>query len=428
MPRIGATIFGVASDAGAAAPRQDRLRHLALSLGWFGLNFHWLPIGFVLIQAQVRGLVPAGRQPVAIGLVVGLGGIFAVTVPPLVGLLSDRLRTPWGRRRPVIVAGLAGNLVGLAIMALAGTYPELVAGYLVIQLCNNAAGAAYAGVIPDLVPGAEYGRASGLLGAMFNLGGVLGIAATLVLSSVGRLTTTYAVIGVVLVLAFLPLLLLAGDRPSPPRARRPSLAAAVRAFLTPLAGGNFAWVVYTRLLVTAAVTVVGYFLSPFFANDLRVPNPDQFTSLWLLLVFVAGVPVAVAGGPWSDRLGRKLFVYASGAVQALVAIYFIAFYPRAVPVLLVLGVIYGLGYGLYYAVDWALAVDTLPDRAESAAKDMGLFHVAYTLPQVVVPLIGGVLIEALSGALPGSGYRAVFALSIVFFVVGTVLVSRVRLS
>lgn len=412
----------------AASRRPASFRHLALSLGWFGLNFHWLPIGFVLIQAQIRGLVPAGQQPVAIGLAAGLGGIFAVTVPPLVGLLSDRLRTPWGRRRPVIVAGLAGNLVGLAIMAVAGTYPQLVAGYLVIQLTNNAAGAAYAGVIPDLVPGVEYGRASGMLGAMFNLGGVLGIAATLVLSAVGRLTATYAVIGVVLVLTFLPVLVLAADRPPATRPRRAPVGVQVRDFLAPLAGGNFAWVVFTRLLVTAALTVVAYFLSPFFANELRVPNPDQFTSLWLLLVFVAGVPVAVAGGRWSDRLGRKRFVYASGAVQALVAAFFVAFYPRAVPVLLLLGVIYGLGYGLYYAVDWALAVDTLPDRAGSAAKDMGLFHVAYTLPQVVVPLLGGVLIEALSAVVPGSGYRAVFAISILFFVVGTVLVSRVRLS
>src|SRR5579875_1021095 len=98
-----------AVDGREMASRLGGPRHLALGLGWFGLNSHWLPIGFVLLQAQIRGLVPTAEQPGAIGLAAGLGGILAVTVPPLTGLLSDRLRTPWGRRRPMIVIGLAGN-------------------------------------------------------------------------------------------------------------------------------------------------------------------------------------------------------------------------------------------------------------------------------------------------------------------------------
>ena len=419
-------MVGVVDDREGAGQLGGR-GHLALSLGWFGLNFHWLPIGFVLLQAQVRGLVPAAEQPGAIGLAAGLGGILAVTVPPLTGLLSDRLRTPWGRRRPMIVIGLAGNLVGLAVMALAPDYRQLVLGYLLIQLFNNTAAAAYAGVIPDLVPGHEYGRASGLLGAMYNLGGVLGVAATLVMSSLHLVTGTYAVIGVVIVLSFLPVLAMARERPpTPAPASGTPISTRIRAFLAPLATGDFAWVVLTRLLVTAAITVVGYFLSPFFASVIRVPNPDQFTSLWLLLEFVAGSPFGLFGGTHSDRLGRKVFVYGSGAFQALVALVFIAFYPRAVPVILLLGVVYGVAYGLYYAVDWALACDTLPDRMASAAKDMGLFHVAYTLPQVIVPLVGGLLIEALSTVSPGNGYRAVFGLSILFFGLGTLLVTRIR--
>lgn len=403
-----------------------RVRHLALSAGWFGMNFHWLPIGFVLIQAQIRGLVPMAGVPVAIGVAAGLGGILAVTVPPLTGLLSDHLRTPWGRRRPVIVVGLAGNMAGLAIMASAHSYAQLVAGYLVIQLCNNAAGAAYAGIIPDLVPQAQFGRASGLLAAMYNLGGILGVGTTLVMSSIGHLTATYAVIAAVVIASFLPVLRVAGTESGRPVPRsRPPAGEALRALFRPLLGGDFAWVVMTRLLVTSGITVVAYFLSPFFGDVVKVSNPDQFTSLWLLVVFAAAVPFGFSGGGLSDRIGRKLFVYGSGTFQALVATVFIVFYPTNLGVLVLLGAVYGLGYGLYYAVDWALACDTLPD-ADAAAKDMGLFHIAYTLPQVVVPLVGGLLIEALSAVSPGNGYRAVFALSIVFMALGTLLVSRVR--
>ena len=90
-----------------------------------------------------------------------------------------------------------------------------------------------------------------------------------------------------------------------------------------------------------------------------------------------------------------------------------------------LGVAYGVGYGLYFAVDWALACDTLPDPKKSA-KDMGLFHIALTLPQAVIPFFGGPLIDALNGPHGNGGYRIVFSSAVVFLFLGTVLVSRIK--
>ncbi|MDQ6919353.1 MAG: MFS transporter, partial [Candidatus Dormibacteraeota bacterium] len=243
-------------------------RHVALSSGWFGFNFHWLPIGFILIQAQVRELVPRASEGTSIGLAVGLGGVFAVTVPPLVGHFSDRLNTRWGRRRPILAAGTVLNLVGLAIMATATTYSQLVIGYLWIQLFNNAASAAYAGIIPDVVRDEEFGRASGFLAAMNNLGGILGVGAALLFSSLHQIRLTYAVIGAVIVLSILPVLWASrGEGMNAPTARpRQGLVAEVRRFLEPLRGGDFAWVIFTRLMITAGINVVAYFLSPFFRD------------------------------------------------------------------------------------------------------------------------------------------------------------------
>ncbi|MBO0709479.1 MAG: MFS transporter, partial [Candidatus Dormibacteraeota bacterium] len=276
------------------ARRLGRGRQLALASGWFGMNFHWLPIGFVLLQAQVTELVPRAHVGVGIGAVLASGGVLAVVVPPAVGTLSDRLTTRFGRRRPIIVAGLLGNLVGLLIMGTASSYAVLLAGYLVIQLFNGAAIAAYAGLIPDLVPESEVGGASGLLGAGYNLGGILGVAVTSVLSLSGHITLAYAVIAPVIVLSFVPVIWAArgeGLVPRAPRRRR-----TVAEFLAPLWSGSFAWVLLARFAMTAGVVVVSSFLAPFFSTVLHIPNASGFTALWLGVVFICGAPFGYFGG------------------------------------------------------------------------------------------------------------------------------------
>jgi MFS family permease len=201
--------------------------------------------------------------------------------------------------------------------------------------------------------------------------------------------------------------------------------AAIAEFFRPMWGGDFAWVIFTRMMVTGGIAAVAYFLSPFFKNVVRVDNPDQFTSIWLGVAFAAMILPGLLGGAASDRYGRKRFVYAAGALQIAVAAFFIVFYPTQIWIVLVLAVVYGLGYGLYVAVDWALACDTVPDRAKSA-KDMGLFHVGQTLPNSIIPAVEGVLIAFFNSHAANSGYRVAFGSVILFFLLGTVFVTRIR--
>src|SRR5438132_12814841 len=118
-------------------------------------------------------------------------------------------------------------------------------------------------------------------------------------------------------------------------------------------------------------------------------------------------------------------VYLAVAYRSFEAILFFSRYPTAIPLVFGLGVAYGIGYGLYFAVDWALACDTLPDP-KASAKDMGLFHIALTLPQAVIPFFGGPLIDLLNGPHGNGGYRIVFSSAVLFLFLGTVLVSRIK--
>ena len=419
-----------AVGAPPAAPSEGafgNLRHTALSAFWFGMNFMWIPVTTNLIQSQVDDVVPKGLQNTAIGFAIGIGGFLAVTVPPLVGAWSDRMNTRFGRRRPIMVAGTLLTLPGLALLMVATNYPEILIGVVIIQFFFNGAGAAYAGIIPDVVPAQQFGKASGYLATMTQLGIAGGTGATALLGS-NRLI--YLIFIAVILLTLLPTVLAArgeGAAPVVIPPRRP-LGETVREFLRPLHEGDFAWVIFTRLMISAGITAILYNLHNFFRDVVLDPsqNPDTFTPTWLLITVATAVPFGFFGGLISDRIQkRKLFVYVSGAAQALVALVFIIFYPRSIPLVLATGVAYGVGYGLYYAVDWALACDTLPDKKKSA-KDMGIFHIALTLPQAIIPFIGGPMIDALNGPHGNGGYRIVFSSAIVFLVLGTIFVSRIK--
>lgn len=407
-------------------PGYGNLWHTALSSFWFGSFFLWIPLTTVLLQDRVDHIVPHGLQNTGVGVAAGIGGILAVTVPPIVGAWSDRMSTRFGRRRPIIVAGTLLTLPGVFLIMAASNYPELAIGYAVVQFFFNAAGAAYAGVIPDVVPAQQFGKASGFLGTMTLLG--IG-AGTGVTSILGDAPLMYFIIAIVVLASLPPMLWAARDEGKGPVFRPPQMAfgAKMREFLRPLHEGDLAWVIFTRLMVSAGITVVQINLLNFFRDVvLGGAKADTFTATWLLVMVLAAVPFGFFGGLLSDRLGRrKIFVYGAGAAQSLVALVFILFYPTAQGIVIALAVAYGVGYGLYYAVDWALACDTLPDKKQSA-KDMGLFHIALTLPQAIIPFLSGPLLDALNGPHGNGGYRIVFSSAVLFMILGTVFVSRIR--
>jgi len=413
-----------------AGGKFGNLRHIALSAFWFGSFFLWQPFTFVILQDQVDSLIPdKNAQGGAIGLAVSIGGLFALAIPPLVGAASDRLSTPFGRRRPIMIVASLLTLPGFALLAFTHNYVALVIGYGWVQFFFNAAGAAFAGIIPDVVPAQQFGRASGFLATMVQLGSGAGLFTYGLLHGAHQDRWMYLAFSLVILGTLIPTSLAAageGATAVPERGPRQPVGVVVREFLRPLLGGDFAWVILTRFFVSAGIVTVATYLLNFFRDVVQVSDPAGFLTLWFLVVLLVAVPFGLLGGHFSDRLHRrKVFVYASGGFQAFVALVFIVFYPTAQPLVFALGAAYGIGYGLYYAVDWALACDTLPDKKNSA-KDMGLFHIALTLPQFVVPFFAGNALDYFNRSSHNSGYRVVFAAAIVFLALGTVFVSRIR--
>ncbi|MBC8103430.1 MAG: hypothetical protein H7Z41_12700, partial [Cytophagales bacterium] len=75
--------------------------YLGISSYWFATSLKWF-ILFLLQPLQVASVVPGGEKNGAWGLVVALGATEAMIGPALMGYLSDRCGSRWGRRRPFI--------------------------------------------------------------------------------------------------------------------------------------------------------------------------------------------------------------------------------------------------------------------------------------------------------------------------------------
>ncbi|HXF58331.1 MAG TPA: MFS transporter [Candidatus Saccharimonadales bacterium] len=403
---------------------------LLLSCFWLAYNFEWGALLPVVLPHQIAAIVGDSRKELMNGLVPALGAGLSLVATPIAGALSDRSTHPRGRRRPFLAAGTVINilfLLALARIAGPGGIGLFLLAWLGVQLGANVAGGPYAGLIPDIVPAEQRGAASGWLALMTAVGTLLGVVAAGALVGGGGYLPIYVLIASMLAL-------FAGITVFGVKEQRLSAAPApfrARAFLSSflLRGPeyrDFFFVLFTRALVTMGIYSVFTFFQFFLHDIVRVPNAARATSYLIAIIIGLGIPTSLAAGALSDRVGRKPLVYLSGGVMALASLLFIGvgFHP-SLHAMLWIGALFGIGYGAYQAVDWALAIDVLPP-GESAAKDMGIWHVSLVLPQMLAPALTGAVLAALKPASLLLGYTVVFTLTALWFILGTVFVRQIR--
>lgn len=396
-----------------------------LSLFWFATNFHWGALLAVVLPVEILRFVPEAQKGTSLGLLLAGGALIALVVTPIAGALSDRSTLPIGRRRPFIITGTLLNCLGLLGMHYAPSYLWFFLAFLVVQGANNLASAAFHGLVPDKVPFAQRGLASGLMGFLTMLGTIAaaGVSGTLV----GRGDTgmVYWAISVVLLLCMVLTALKVDEEPLR-RAPRFALHEFIKSFwIDPRRHPDFAWMFATRALVMLGFYTILTFLQYFVKDTLHLSKLQAAQTTGTIgAVVIAAATLAALGAGWlSDRVGRKSFVSFGGLFLAVTGAALIFQPPYAI--LLWCAALCGIGYGAYISVDWALAVDVLPSRA-SGGKDLGIWSIANTLPQVLAPTIAGPILDAFNRRAPNLGYTAIFSAAIVYVVFGSIFVWKIK--
>ena len=187
---------------------------------------------------------------------------------------------------------------------------------------------------------------------------------------------------------------------------------------------DFAWVLLTRLVMTLGIYTVQDFLQFYMRDAVHVAHPEAQTTNFVIILSITSLLSALAAGWLSDRFGRKRMVYFSGGFMAVVGLIFIL--TQSLPIVLAAGAIFGLGYGAYISVDWALVADVLPSK-RNYARDMGVWNISQSLPQVIAPVIGGPLLDHFTkSGPPVLGFQLLFGMAIVYCLLGTVTVRYIR--
>ncbi len=352
-----------------------------LTLAYVGAFIAFVPLLSLLVPLQAQVLAPADKVGL-LSVVTLWGALVASGANMVVGWASDRTRHPLGRRKPWIMAGLAGVLLAYGLIATTPGRTGLVLGVMLFQLAFNMMFAPLTAILADRVPDRQKGRVAAFLGLGAPMGAASGvlITAPFLADGVARMTLLAAMVAACII----PLLLTYRDTPASTQRVPVRLA-----FPTLSADFGFAWI--SRFCLQIAASVVNAYMLFYLADHARYaeqfPGSTVESGLARLITLSTALVVASGflGGQISDRLNqRKGFILlAAGLMAAGLAVF--ATWP-VWPGPLVGYCLYGVGFGLYTTVDAALIAQVLPSR-RNTARDLGIMNLTNTVPMVLAPML-----------------------------------------
>lgn len=392
----------------------------ALGLAQFGIYVAILSPVFVSMQLKAQVLNPDDPASV-IGVALPLGSLGAIIGNPLFGALSDRTRTRWGRRRPWLLGGILVLLGGLALVALSPTVGMLTIAWLICQLGSNAAFSAMMASWADNVPELQRGRAASVIGLAQNIAILAGTYAAVLL--VQNLPLLFILPGVLGVLCVVVYVFVTPDHLPEARPKPFSWLTIVRTFWTnPVKHPDYGLAWWSRFLIILATFLFTTFRLLYMEDHLGLTTARATSSVAFgVLLYTIALMIGTAFSGWlSDRLHRRKVFVAGSTLLFGVGLVILAF-AQDVTVFYAAEVVMGFAYGIYTAVDNALVVDVLPDRAKPG-KDLGVMNIANSLPQSFAPALGALLL----GVGAGDNYVVLLWTAGIIALVGAAVVLPIR--
>jgi Na+/melibiose symporter-like transporter len=409
--------------------RFKRADYIKITIFGFALTALSQSLHTIVLPVRLLDFVPESQKNTYLGLLTLSGLLLAMFVQPIAGAISDRSSFRWGRRRPYILAGGVIALLILPGIGMASSFAAIFAVYCLLQAATNTAQGPYQAFIPEFVPENKRGIASGVKALLEVAGGVLLVILAGIFMdrySAGEGTQwLWLVIGIlaaVLLIAMMATVILVKETPAPPSARRtPLLSELGRTFRAAIANRDLKWFLVSRLLIYMAFTTIQQFALYFLRDVIAVSDPAKATARFTIFAVAGMLAMVWPAGYLSDKIGRKSISAGAGALGAA-GIGIIAL-SHQYSVTLWAALIIGMAIGAFNSANWALATDLVPRGEE--ARYLGIANMATTGGAALARLIGPV-IDFFNNRSTLSGYNIMLVACVVYFLVGAVLVFKIR--
>jgi len=458
---IDADTARLLARGGAPAPapraRASTWRLIGINAFMFGYGAWISSFAMVTLPSESTRFFP-GAESVALGSFLFIAGASQLS-GPWAGYESDRTRHKLGRRRPMIIRGAVVVVPALVMMLYARTnYEEAYAaalyylGFTAAMLALNVMYTAATGIVPDLVPESQTGEANGVLAAMSAGGACTGFLYTFVYPNLGSLYWFY----IALVFVTVPITCYSANEPSTLKGGDGDIegveggASALDAafswrdlasmyYISPRdeTQKSFFWLFVCRTFYYTGISVQVFL--QYLLRDTAVKSdgtklvahePAQAVAFLSVIGQLSGMLCAYPAGVLSDYIGRRAMITIS--CLGIISVYFLFIYVHKMSDITFVGVYYGAVNGMFLSVDYALAIDVLPNR-EQSARWLAIWGIASFIGTSIGPTIFALILhfsdENEDGTTAQSGYTVMLLIGAFWMVLcasGLVLVKPRR--
>lgn len=393
-----------------AKERLTRRTKLMYGVGDAGINLADTMVGllFAIFLTDVVGV-----RPGLAAVVIFIGRTFDYINDPLIGYLSDRTRSRWGRRRPFILFGMLPFALGYMLLwwippinTQIGLAIYYGCAFVLYDALATVLYMPYFALTPELT--ADYDERTSLttyrmvfstIGAMIAFVVPLALIGTMNPESARRVMTVGAGVAFLSILPMLFVFLGTRERTEYQDQEQPGIKASITAAIknTPFlyAAGIFLFG-WTALDVTQATLL--YFLK------YRL-NLEQNYDLVFGLLFIAAL-ISLPFWNWVARRWDKKKAIIFGMLFLSVAIIGLGYMrPEwGLPIVLVLSSLVGIGLGAIQVLTWAMIPDAVEwDELQTGQRHEGMF---YSLVQTLRKIGSSLSLPLVLFMLEWTGYIA----------------------
>ena len=427
----------------------DWKKTLFIGFGFMGVMVLWqIYNAFVPIFLQTgnpgfassREISGFGLNATTTGIIMGIDNLAAIFILPMIGVWSDRIRTPIGRRYPFILTAAPLAAVAFIAMPLAvgmikpenngtlignsGPFSLFMIATAVVLLAMAILRTPIISLMPDLIPSPMRSKANGVINFMGGIGFIIGAFGLALLFDIKPLYPFLG--GAIILILSIGLLFVTTKEPEiedlddledHQLSEEEQAVSGLKgmAIVPPAYRKSLFSLLGAIFLLFVAYEGIGTFFTSYAVNELGVS--EGFAPTLFGMAGVTFILFTIPAGFIGEKFGRRRTIFI-GILIFGIDMMMGYFATTSTQIGIVLG-ISGIGWALINVNTLPMVIDTSTNR-KLLGTYIGLYYLASQIGAAVAPVMMGSIID-----LFGSNYRTIFLTGPAFFVLGLIAMTFV---